>query len=291
MTIQPKSVRGRVRSDYLSEAAFFRDADSPVALVRVRHGAMRRHAHAFAELALVTGGEAWHTAGGGGRWVQAGDYFLIPAGRYHAYERTDGIELINILIRDCFFRRHGAALGKMKNGWRFGGPAAYSARPLESDAWSEALVLVGRIEEQIRRLSDGFAVMQEALLLELLILLGRWRAGRPARTDRLRDRIGRVLHEMDTHYAKPLAIPDLARRAGMSPRSFLRHFRGAVGLTPGSYLQRLRVSRACGLLRSTDQTAAEVGAACGLADPAYFGRIFRRATGVAPGAYRRRFRE
>jgi transcriptional regulator GlxA family with amidase domain len=91
------------------------------------------------------------------------------------------------------------------------------------------------------------------------------------------------------HCREPFRFEALARELGMSPRNFIRRFKGATGIAPVDYLQRLRVRAARRLLEETRDTVQEIGAAVGYGDAAFFRSLFRRHTGLAPAAYRGRF--
>lgn len=81
----------------------------------------------------------------------------------------------------------------------------------------------------------------------------------------------------------------MAEAAGMSPRSFQRHFRPATGQTPGAWLAATRGERARALL-TADSAPIERGAeAAGFASAFTFRRQFRRILGVTPSAFRARF--
>ena len=89
--------------------------------------------------------------------------------------------------------------------------------------------------------------------------------------------------------ARPISLNDLAERAAMSERSFLRRFREAVGTTPKAWLQRERVFRAQELLEGTDLPLSDVAVQCGYQSPEAFRVAFKRSVGTGPGAYRARF--
>ncbi|MDM4719366.1 GlxA family transcriptional regulator [Micromonospora sp. WMMA1363] len=91
------------------------------------------------------------------------------------------------------------------------------------------------------------------------------------------------------HVDHPLAVPELAERAHMSPRNFSRVFRREVGMTPGQYVVQTRVSRARELLESTDLSISQIARRCGFGRVETFLRTFDRAVGLTPGAYRQRF--
>lgn len=79
----------------------------------------------------------------------------------------------------------------------------------------------------------------------------------------------------------PLRGEDLAERAGMSHRSFLRHFQQSVGMTPAKYIEQLRLARAKELLASGTAVKA-VPAHIGYRSEAAFRTAFERRFGLAP---------
>ncbi|BCY02035.1 GlxA family transcriptional regulator [Stutzerimonas stutzeri] len=89
--------------------------------------------------------------------------------------------------------------------------------------------------------------------------------------------------------AEDVALAELARRAGLEERTFLRRFRKATGMTTTDYCQRLRVARARDLLQTGRLPIERVAWEVGYADPGAFRKVFTRIVGLTPGAYRRRF--
>jgi AraC family transcriptional regulator len=53
-----------------------------------------------------------------------------------------------------------------------------------------------------------------------------------------------VIEFIDQHYAQPLTVASLARRAQLSRFHFIRVFRAATGLTPHQYVRERRLDRA-----------------------------------------------
>lgn len=101
--------------------------------------------------------------------------------------------------------------------------------------------------------------------------------------------IGQAIDWARMRLDKPLRIADLADRAAMSERTFLRRFEAAVGMRPNEWLQRERMARARELLESSSLILADVAAQCGYESPDTFRVAFRRIVGVSPGVYRQRF--
>ena len=94
---------------------------------------------------------------------------------------------------------------------------------------------------------------------------------------------------MRDHLREALRVDALARRFGMSPRSFARRFKQATGEPPLGYLHGLRVEAAKHLLESGARSLPQIAAAVGYEDVAFFRALFRRRTGVAPAVWRGRF--
>ncbi|MFO1303578.1 MAG: helix-turn-helix domain-containing protein [Burkholderiales bacterium] len=88
---------------------------------------------------------------------------------------------------------------------------------------------------------------------------------------------------------RSIAVPELAARASMSPRTFFRRFSRQVGMPPNAWLQGERVARAKALLESGELSLDEIAQRCGYDSPETFRAAFKRATSVAPAHYRQRF--
>ena len=86
-----------------------------------------------------------------------------------------------------------------------------------------------------------------------------------------------------------LGIPTLALQAGMSERSFVRHYRADTGQTPARAIELIRVETARRLLGDTGVPIKRVAVQCGFGSEETLRRSFLRAMGVTPQAYRERF--
>jgi AraC-like DNA-binding protein len=93
----------------------------------------------------------------------------------------------------------------------------------------------------------------------------------------------------DARYFEPLGVDDLAQAAGLSRAHFSREFRRAFGESPHAYLLTRRLERAAALLRTTDNSVAEICLAVGLQGIGSFTTSFKRAFGKTPTEYRGAF--
>jgi AraC family transcriptional activator FtrA len=108
--------------------------------------------------------------------------------------------------------------------------------------------------------------------------------------ERTRRGVGPSMDWARAHLHEALSIDDLASRAAMSPRTFLRRFTEAAGTSPHAWLQHQRIARARQLLETkASMTLDDIAAQCGYESLETFRAAFKRVAGVAPAAYRARF--
>ncbi|MEV7525708.1 GlxA family transcriptional regulator [Streptomyces sp. NPDC091371] len=110
-------------------------------------------------------------------------------------------------------------------------------------------------------------------------------AAQTARRDPLRD----VQQWIAEHPDSDLSVETLAARARLSPRHFARAFQAETGVTPGRYVERVRVEHARRLLEESGDGVAQISRACGYGTPEALRRAFVRTLGQPPAEYRRRF--
>ncbi len=103
------------------------------------------------------------------------------------------------------------------------------------------------------------------------------------------DKFGPFHEWLQEHLADELSLPVLAAKAGMSERSFSRHYLEATGLTPAHAVERLRVEAARLLLSETRLPVKRISQSCGFGSEETMRRSFLRVLAVTPQDYRGRF--
>lgn len=99
-----------------------------------------------------------------------------------------------------------------------------------------------------------------------------------------------VQHWIAENPSADLRVEALAARADLSPRHFARAFHAEVGMTPGRFVDQVRLEAARRRLEDTDDGIEETSRRCGYGTPEAMRRAFIRALDTAPAEYRRRFR-
>ena len=86
-----------------------------------------------------------------------------------------------------------------------------------------------------------------------------------------------------------LKLDELARRMGMSQRTFSRLYAGRVGRTPAKTVEAMRAEAACSLLEVTRLGLKQISNLTGFGGEQNLRRVFVRRFGLNPSDYRRRF--
>jgi two-component system response regulator YesN len=99
--------------------------------------------------------------------------------------------------------------------------------------------------------------------------------------------IQRAKEYIAAHYAdEDISLSDVARFVNISPSYFSALFSRETGQSLIRCLTEYRVNKAKELLRSSDMSASEIGAAVGYKDPHYFSYIFKKTQNCSPMQYR-----
>ena len=143
------------------------------------------------------------------------------------------------------------------------------------------------------RLRGGAASMAATGHLHLL-LADLYAAGengavqQPLRPDSRGDELVRlVIGYLSTQYAEPITIEAMAETLGYNRAYLSRLFKKQVGLSPVTFLTKLRVDHGKRLLRERPElTVEQIASSVGIQDALYFSKQFRRWNGQSPTEYR-----
>ncbi|UQS31333.1 helix-turn-helix domain-containing protein [Streptomyces fradiae] len=111
------------------------------------------------------------------------------------------------------------------------------------------------------------------------------------RADRDADALAAVRAHALAHLDAPHTVASLAARAGMSPRTFARHFQATTGTPPLRWLTAQRVAAAQKLLERTDHPLPEVARRAGFGSEVTMRQHFAAHLATSPRDYRAAFRQ
>jgi transcriptional regulator GlxA family with amidase domain len=100
--------------------------------------------------------------------------------------------------------------------------------------------------------------------------------------------IRKAQRHITAHAVEPDVLTAARAESGLSDRTFERRFKSASGVSPGRYVQEVRIEMAKEAIEQSARPIDDIAFEVGYADPASFRRLFKRLVGVTPSAYRRR---
>lgn len=91
-----------------------------------------------------------------------------------------------------------------------------------------------------------------------------------------------VKRYIDSNYASPITVTDIADHFGYSQDHITRIFKKEFGITPHKRLTEVRLKQAVWLLQNTDISIERISAAVGFADFSVFWRAFKKKYFLSP---------
>lgn len=130
----------------------------------------------------------------------------------------------------------------------------------------------------------GKKVTDEAILITPLGIAERQSSDVYAIDD---DDIVSALRFIREYACTGITVTDVLKAVPLSRRMLEHRFQKLVRRTPHAEIVRIRMDRACRLLRETNLSLSEITNRAGFANPDYFSVAFKKHLGVTPRNYRR----
>ncbi|WP_427168983.1 helix-turn-helix domain-containing protein (plasmid) [Streptomyces sp. C1-1] len=100
-----------------------------------------------------------------------------------------------------------------------------------------------------------------------------------------------AIARMYERFGDPLTVTDIAQNAALGLFDFSRLFKEETGVSPGKFLDAVRIGEARKLLDATSMSITEISRAVGYAGPDSFADAFTARVGLSPGRFRRLCRQ
>ena len=99
-------------------------------------------------------------------------------------------------------------------------------------------------------------------------------------------RISKVCRHIEENISHKITLSDAAKMVNMSDSAFSHFFKKQTGISFITYINNLRVAKACDLLANTNLSASEVCYDCGFNNKSNFIRLFSKRKNMTPIEYR-----
>lgn len=232
---------------------------------------LQAHAQANFLICYVVSGDGRWTSEGSDQPIATGDILVTPAGYVHAIEATsDCLQLFFVEVLES----HRTLFYEQRRVFRYYGKLM-DVKLKESLHWLIDWFMTpsfkARLEQEARR-----SLSLAELELGSQTTANDW-------TDAIRLR----LHD---GYREQFELVSLAKELDLNPAHVTRRFRERFGITIGTYLRRLRLSLALGMIIETDSPFSLIAIDSGFSDQAHLTRMCRSLLGYSPTEIRKRFR-
>ncbi|MDO8685730.1 MAG: AraC family transcriptional regulator [Clostridiales bacterium] len=304
----------------ISNEEIFDGYTIPIVILDLKdHCNTASHSHSFYEFVYVESGFSLHIYDEVTTILTSGDLFATRPGEYHSYTSNYHAHIYNCLfllealdgVRDMVIELPG-----IKYILDRGDSYFWKRIHLDVEGRREAVELLDRMKWERVNKSTGWELQMKSLLTSFLILFSRTYSDRyrsnEEKGSRYSNYVYKALKFIEENFRESISTCNVADAAGISPDYLARQFRQLTGLTPMEYIKNFRFAKAVESLckvPSVDDTlnatpltvstdigdlhsdsiirVADIAAAVGIDDPAYFSRQFKQIMGMSPSEYRK----
>lgn len=228
-------------------------------------------------------GKGWIECLGEHNILRENTFFIIPAGREHAYG-ADGNDPWSIY----WLHFDGKNVGMF---------SSIAGRPicLEQSDRSRQQDRLQLFHEMYRNLEMGYSPENlEHITFCLMYFFSSMKylpQYREIRKIRENDTIQQSILFMKDHLEERITLEEIARAVGYSPSHLNTLFVQRVSYSPMEYYNQLRIQRGCSYLQFSKLKIKEIAFRLNYYDPFHFSNAFHREMGITPKAYRSRYQD
>ncbi|SFT94316.1 transcriptional regulator, AraC family [Pseudovibrio denitrificans] len=226
------------------------------------------HRHAFAQAVIPLQGEMDIEIGGQFKELKVGSVGLIAPETLHDSETTSGSRFLIIDVSD-----KAAITQFFRNA---------------NDSHLELSPLALKYLNFVASLTDTFATdaTGASTILNTALELATGQGTDLANQSMTSTRLMSVKDQLPA----PVKISELAKEEGFSVSSLQKNFKASFGKSPKQVQLEMRLNKALGLLRSSNQTMASIAYEVGYENASSFTNIFKKHFGLTPSQYRAQYR-
>lgn len=255
-----------------------------------RSGSFERtqHMHEMYELYYLYEGERMYFIRDRSYLILPGDLVLINRRELHATSDSERLGHARVVINfsDSLVERMKDEAPFLLDAFTYATPVLRLDLPTRRIVEDILDKMIHEAKEP--HLGQTFAITH--FLVELLMFTARFVRVHPVTSPEhvspLHRKISTIVRYINTHYADPLRLEELAEQFEISPAYLSRMFKEITGFSLVEYVNLVRVQEAQKLLATTRLKVIVIAEQVGFGSLVQFGRVFRLMTKMTPLRYR-----
>lgn len=258
------------------------------------------HKHDFIEIAYVISGTGTHVVGENRYEFSPGDLFIINYDTPHGFFANDKYSE-DTIVYNCIFRPEFLDSSLLNNVHFQDITASFLFRSLfEEHRPNPDLKLLGtdfneigelftKMYKEYKTCEKGYIDIIRAYLIELLIKTFRHLDSdkNKSTSHHNRNLVNQAIIYLNNNFNTDVKLEDLAMKSFLSKNYFSRLFKEVAGIRFSDYVQKLRITEACSLLKNSDMKIIDISAQVGFKDIKFFYEVFKKITGKTPSDFRK----
>ena len=241
------------------------------------HGDPKGHIGTYDTFFFVVSGECSLSVDGSSVILKSGDLAFLPKGKHRAYT--------NMTHSITLYEMNFVADINDKN-W-------FEALSLDGDSYvvhPENTEEIKSLFEASVRYEFNKSMLYDVTHTSNLLRIINGYAFELTRKNDIAAPFREVIAKMKNSLDKQIKVSDLAELCFMEETYFIKKFKKALGDTPITYLNKLRIYDAMKLLAESELSLSDIAHRVGIYDSSYFSKLFKTYTTVTPGEYREVFK-
>lgn len=262
------------------------------------------HRHGYIQINYVRKGSGNHLINKNTVKISTGDIFIIPPYIPHMIttDPDDPLEIIEFEFSTKFILPDQQSIEQCAGYLDFAYLEPFMVaedqlKPrfnLNKQLQVDVEAILGEVLEESREHQPGYVLIVKALLLKLLVMIGRAYTREIEGTEtektfqRYKSMIALSKDYIDAHYAQNLSLKEISDYVGYSQSHFCYLFKAITGKTAVEYINSVRVQKAINLLKNTKLSVLDISLEVGFNTISNFNKTFKLITGLTPRDYRKR---
>lgn len=266
------------------------------------------HMHKYYELVFIEKGSCTHTFCGEDSLLLPGDSFLVRPETSHSFAIHEQTSIYNCqFYPEALDGQVFSLVNELKKEPGEASVLEKTPTSFQADINKQGIVhldpsermfllsILGGMQNAQEKQEDYHELLKRKYL-EVILIIYRKRSDQQfknyySQPKQNQSIVMRTLAFIEDNIAEPIDFNELARDENLSANHFRKLFKDVTGLAPVEYINRLRITKACGYLQNSDLSMSEISANVGIYDPNYFSRLFKNFMGCSPRRYIHRSKE